>query len=113
VGNPLPPGFERTVANDFRIAAFAPTPRGENVFGDVGRNSLRSRGFQSLALSVFKNFNLTKQLNLQLRMEAFNAFNHPNFAPPISDITSPDFGKILNTLPNNQRQIQFASRLSF
>jgi hypothetical protein len=81
VGNPLPAGFERTAAHDFNIAAFAPTPRGENVFGDVGRNSLRSRGFQSFAFSVFKNFNLTKQLGLQLRMEAFNAFNHPNFAP--------------------------------
>jgi len=36
----------------------------------------------SFAPSVFKNFKLTEQLNLQLRMEAFNAFNHPNFAPP-------------------------------
>ena len=113
VGNPLPAGFERTVAHDFHTAAFAPTPRGENVFGNVGRNSLRSRGFQSFAPSVFKNFALTKRLNLQFRMEAFNAFNHPNFAPPISDITSPDFGKIVNTLPHNQRQIQFASRLTF
>jgi hypothetical protein len=113
VGNPVPPGFERTVAHDFNIAAFAPTPRGENVFGNVGRNSMRSRGFISFAPSVFKNFNVTKRLNLQLRIEAFNAFNHPNFAPPISDITSPDFGKIVNTLPSNQRQIQFASRLTF
>jgi hypothetical protein len=113
VGNPLPPGFQRRVAHDFNTAAFAPTPRDQNVFGNVGRDSLRARGFQSFAASVFKNFKLTTLLNLQLRMEAFNAFNHPNFAPAISDITSPDFGKIVNTLANNQRQIQFASRLTF
>jgi hypothetical protein len=112
-GDPLPPGFERTVKLDFNTAAFTPTPRGENVFGNVGRNALRSRGFQSFAPSVFKNFNLTNGVNLQLRMEVFNAFNHPNFAPPISDITSPEFGTIVNTLSNNQRQIQFASRFTF
>jgi hypothetical protein len=56
---------------------------------------------------------LTERLNLQFRMEAFNVFNHPNFALAVSDITSPDFGKILNTLPSNQRQMQFAFRLGF
>ncbi|HYZ84619.1 MAG TPA: carboxypeptidase regulatory-like domain-containing protein [Bryobacteraceae bacterium] len=113
IGNPFPRGFKRSVARDFNTAAFAPTPRGENVFGNLGRNSLRSRGFESLAFSVFRIFNLNSRFTLQMRAEAFNVLNHANFAPPVSEITSPSFGSILNTRPNNPRQLQFALRLAF
>ncbi|HYZ86429.1 MAG TPA: carboxypeptidase regulatory-like domain-containing protein [Bryobacteraceae bacterium] len=113
VGNPFPSGFKRSVARDFNTAAFAPTPQGANVFGNLGRNSLRSRGLESLALSVFRTFNLNSEFTLQIRAEAFNVLNHANFAPPVSDITSPNFGRILNTRPSNPRQLQFALRLAF
>jgi hypothetical protein len=74
---------------------------------------LRTRGFETFDLSLFKIFDLTESLQLQFRAEGFNILNHPNFGPPVSDITSPDFGKILNTLPDNERQLQFGLRLAF
>jgi hypothetical protein len=48
-----------------------------------------------LNFSVFKNTAITEKVNLQLRAEFFNLFNHPNFANPImpafaADIGSPD-----------------------
>ena len=113
VGNPFPQGFTRTVQEDFNTAAFARIPTGTNQFGNAGRNILRTRGFETFDLSLFKIFDLTESLQLQFRAEAFNILNHPNFGPPVSDIASPDFGKILNTLPENERQLQFGLRLAF
>lgn len=45
------------------------------------RSFLRTGGMQNWDMSLFKNFRLgsSEQRYLQLRVEAFNAFNHPNF----------------------------------
>jgi len=44
----------------------------------VGRNSFYSPGFGLWNLSVFKNTHFTESTYLQLRIEMYNAFNHPN-----------------------------------
>ena len=49
---------------------------------------------------------------LELRAEFFNAFNHPQFANPDSNFTSPTFGVISNTAVN-ARVGQVAVRFSF
>ncbi|MBV8224521.1 MAG: TonB-dependent receptor [Verrucomicrobia bacterium] len=113
IGNPFPSGFTRTLKEDFNTAAFQRIPEGTNEFGTAGRNILRTRRFADIDLSVFKAFDLTRSIKLEFRAESFNLFNHPNFGPPVSDITSPDFGRILNTLPANERQLQFGLRLAF
>ncbi len=43
------------------------------------RDSLRNGGMQNWDMSLFKNIPLGESRSLQLRLEAFNAFNHPNF----------------------------------
>jgi hypothetical protein len=43
------------------------------------RDTLRSGGMQNWDMSLFKNIPLGEARSLQLRLEAFNAFNHPNF----------------------------------
>ncbi len=68
---------------------------GTRHFGNLGRNSLRGPTFKEFNFSVFKNTAVTERLNLQLRAEFFNLFNHPNFANPImpnfaADIGDPD-----------------------
>jgi hypothetical protein len=113
VGNPFPSGFTRTVQEDFNTAAYQRIPEGTNEFGTAGRNSLRTRAFTNVDLSLFKVFHIAEPIQLQFRAESFNLFNHPNFGPPVSDITSADFGRILNTLPANERQLQFGLRLVF
>ncbi len=45
----------------------------------VGRNSFYSPGFGLWNLSVFKNTHFTESTYLQLRIEMYNAFNHPNY----------------------------------
>jgi hypothetical protein len=55
---------------------------GSRHFGDLGRNSLRGPSFKNFDFSLFKDTPITERLNLQLRAEFFNLFNHPNFANP-------------------------------
>jgi hypothetical protein len=55
---------------------------GSRHFGDLGRNSLRGPSFKELNFSISKNTPITERVNLQLRAEFFNIFNHPNFANP-------------------------------
>ncbi|MBZ5719307.1 MAG: carboxypeptidase regulatory-like domain-containing protein [Acidobacteriia bacterium] len=55
---------------------------GTRHFGNLGRNSLKGPTFKELNFSVFKDTALTERLNMQIRAEFFNLFNHPNFANP-------------------------------
>jgi len=64
--------------------AFAqPAP---GTFGDLGRDSIYGPGYSNLDFSVTKNTRIYERLNLQLRAEFFNIFNHPNFALPAGGI---------------------------
>jgi hypothetical protein len=42
------------------------------------RNAFRGPNHWNLDLGVYKSFAVTERVNLQLRGEAFNLFNHPN-----------------------------------
>ncbi len=63
----------------FNPAAFQPPPLG--VPPTPARSVLRGGGLQNWDMSLFKNFPLgnAETRFVQLRVEAFNIFNHPNF----------------------------------
>jgi hypothetical protein len=65
----------------FNSAAFAAPPQGA-ANGDLGRNVLRGFGAWQADLAIHRNFRVTEHVTMQLRGEAFNVFNHPNFANP-------------------------------
>jgi hypothetical protein len=69
---------------------------GTRHFGDLPRNSLKGPSFKEFNFSVYKNTALSERVNLQLRAEFFNLFNHPNFANPempnfIADAGTPNY----------------------
>ena len=104
----------------FDTSAFARVPTGPGDVlvrpGNLGRNVLIGPGTRNLDLSLFKNFHITERFTSQLRAEAFNISNTPQFANPNpagQDITSGDFGRIRGTRLSSERQIQFALRLLF
>jgi hypothetical protein len=77
----LPAGFAPTnfcymVGNSVLI------PNAFGSFGTMGRNIFRDTGFHNVDLSISKNFKFGERVKVQLRMEGFNIFNHPNFANP-------------------------------
>lgn len=51
-------------------------------FGTLGRNALVGPHFRQFDFSVYKKTQLTERLSMELRFEAYNLFNHPNFANP-------------------------------
>jgi hypothetical protein len=84
------------------------------TFGNVGRvlGDVRSPWFSNVDLSLFKVFTITEQVRLQVRGEAFNAFNHPVFGLPNVSVGAAAFGSITNQR-NSPRQVQLGLRLFF
>jgi hypothetical protein len=81
--------------------AFAPTGAAgqETEFGRNGlRNNYRSSGFFSTDFSVMKKTKIPRweRAELGVGVQMFNAFNHPNFGPPVDDINSAAFGTVQN-----------------
>jgi hypothetical protein len=107
-----------TVDHWFNPKAFTlPVP---GTFGNVSRGSIRGPGLVNLDTSLFKKFRISERLNLQLRAEAFNIFNHSNFFYPNSVVfagnsasyTSSDTaGQI--TAAAQSRQLNLALKLLF
>jgi hypothetical protein len=79
-----------SIAGGRRInrAAFSIPPNG--VQGTLGRNVLRGFGVGQVDFSLRRQFKIREQLGLQFRVDAFNLFNHPNFATPTAVLTDPD-----------------------
>jgi hypothetical protein len=66
----------------------------------------------NLDLSGVKNTPLFEGLTLQLRAEAFNIFNHPQFGPPDTALGDNTTGMISSQV-NAPRELQFALKLLF
>jgi hypothetical protein len=58
------------------------------TFGDSGRNSVRNPGYTNWNMSLFKNIKFTERFSLQFRAEAFNVFNHTEWASVAGDAGS-------------------------
>jgi len=73
----------------------------------------RARGIELANLSRFKEFSLARfpeGLRLEYRAEAFNAFNHPHFCAPDTNVNDGTFGQIFATCPAG-REVQMAVKL--
>ncbi len=87
----------------FNPAAFTtnPVPSAANgfaqSFGNVPRNSLRGPAFEDTDLSVFKDIGSDRRVHGQFQAEAFNTWNHTNFANPSGSAGSGTFGNITAT----------------
>ena len=77
--------FDQTFAGGWRLnpAAFALPSTLEQ--GNLQRNSLRGFPFYQFDLALRRKFSFTERTNLQFQADAFNLFNHPNFADPLAN----------------------------
>ena len=76
---------------------FAPVAT-ETVFGNIPRNSFRGASYFNSDLSILKNIPITERVRFGVGATAYNIFNHPNFANPVGDISSGQFGQITSTV---------------
>ena len=75
----------------FNRAAFTTPAPGSQ--GNFPRNGLRGFSASQVDFALRREFRFSERLRLQLRGELFNLFNHPNFAPPSTSLTSSLFGQ--------------------
>jgi hypothetical protein len=84
------------------------------TLGNVSRGYLHGPGYWNTDFSLQKDTQITEGKKLQLRFEAYNVFNHTNFANPVGSVSSGNFGRI-SALRNftNSRQIQLGAKFIF
>jgi hypothetical protein len=66
--------------------------------GTLGRNVPSGFGMWQLDLALKREFHIKERLGIELRLDAFNALNHPNFADPVKYLDSPLFGRSTSLL---------------
>jgi len=101
---------------------------GIGVFPTLGRNTLLVPGINNFDISLSKKFNISEHKVIEIRGDATNAFNHPQYTPGLinsvkltSYVTSRTFLTPQNSLfqqwdqvfPSNARQMQLVFRFTF
>ena len=99
---------------------------GLGTFGDIGRNTLRQPGINNWDMGVGKNFLITEGIRFLIKVDAFNAWNHHQYAGDVggllvagsggnaaidNNVNDSKFGLITNS--SKSREFQFAGKLTF
>ena len=74
----------------FNLSAFNPIPSGP--VGNCGVGILEGPGTSTIAAGLSKTFQLNERMRLRFEGTFTNLLNHPNFAPPPTNVTSSSFG---------------------
>ena len=129
-GNPVLPKSSRTLDHWFNTSVFSPPALAQQVTdlagvvrvlarGNTPKTFARGPGINNTDLALFKNFMIREKLSSQLRIEAYNVFNHTQFSGVGTTAqwdqsgaqTNASFGRI--TSARDPRIMQLAFRLSF
>jgi hypothetical protein len=90
----------------------APSAQNPYPFGNLPRNAVRGPGRLYLSANLMKSFTLKDKKRLQLRINASNLLNHPNWSNPVMDLSRSDFGMI-QTKEGGGRTVQLHARFLF
>jgi hypothetical protein len=109
------PGTDKTFTGP-AASAFITTPF--SVLPNVAKNKFYGPDLVNIDLATLKNTTLTEKLKLQFRLEAYNLFNHAQFAQPDNFLSDSTFGQSLATITRpdgttSARQLQVALKLLF
>ena len=109
LSNPTPDRY-------FDRNAFVPVPNGAGRFGNSGAGVLVGPGTAAVAAGIAKTFALSERIRLRLEATFTNILNHPNFAPPNTNISSPLFGRLttVQSAENSGNRVgQLGARIDF
>jgi hypothetical protein len=112
------PSNQQTISCWYNPAAFAvpPVAPGQTfatLFGNASRGMLRGPAQYNVDFSVFKNFQIKENQNLQLRGEAFNLFNTPEFGLPYNAVDVTGTAGSISSTVRSSRQLQVAVKYTF
>ncbi|MGI8741463.1 MAG: carboxypeptidase regulatory-like domain-containing protein [Bryobacteraceae bacterium] len=119
---PAPSGSAAQIGYIRNIGNYLVNPG--NAFGNLGRNVVIGPGFSNIDFALVKNTKITERLTWQIRADAFDLLNHPNFTQPTLNGAYPlaantTVGVITNGTrfpagdSGSSRQIQLAMKLIF
>jgi len=115
IANPIP--AHRTNANYFNINAFAIPPANAGRVGNASVGSLEGPGSIAVNAGLAKIIPIRDEVHLRFEATFTNVLNHTNFAPPVTDISSPASFGALTTAQTSEsagnRTGQAALRLVF
>ncbi|HKR22357.1 MAG TPA: hypothetical protein VJS17_07175, partial [Pyrinomonadaceae bacterium] len=100
------------IASDGRASSqfFTHPPAGQ--VGLLSLTPVDGPGYWNVDTAVIKRIRFKERLGVELRLEAFNVFNHTNFSVPNSlNIDDTDFGKINSTF--DPRILQLSWKFTF
>lgn len=106
-----PMTYPGTFGEYFNTADIVAPPNG--VFGSLGRGALSGPGRQNWDMTLIKKFGLgfREGANLEFRADAFNVFNHTQFAAVGSTFGQSTFGQVTSVY--DPRVLQLGLTLSF
>jgi hypothetical protein len=116
--SPNLPRDQRTPQLWFNPAAFAIVPATDPVtglprFGNAGRNTIVGPGTNYMDANLAKVIPLGERRDLTFRVEAFNLLNHPNYANPALNISTPTTVGTITSILRPMREVQFAARFAW
>jgi len=79
--------------------------------GTLGYSTVRGPGSLNLDMNLIKRFRIHETKEFELRVDAINVLNRPNFGNPTTNINSTNFGRI--TTAGGARSFVLNTRISF
>jgi len=96
----------------FNTSVFAPEALGQ--LGNAPRRFFHGPGIENFDMQLSKTLRFNEARSLDIRVEAFNVFNHAQFYGPSAvagEINDPDFGRIVSAAA--PRLVQLAVKFHF
>ena len=107
-------GTSTAATNPFfhRVGSGTSFALGAGRYGTLGRDVFHGPGLLNTDFTVFKKFSLTERQVLEFYANAFNLFNHTQFANPSGAISSVNFGRV-TAAQVEPRLVQLSLRYRF
>ncbi|HEX4231592.1 MAG TPA: carboxypeptidase regulatory-like domain-containing protein [Bryobacteraceae bacterium] len=113
IGGPLDINTNpRNGGPEFNVSAFAPEALGQ--LGDANRRFFHGPGIENFDMQLSKTIRLTESKSFDIRIEAFNVFNHAQFYGPASvdgEVNDSTFGTVVSAAA--PRLVQLAAKFHF
>ena len=120
------PWLDTTVFSQPSGCPTAPAPCPNPGVGNTGRNQFRGPGYIQDNISIFRSFPIYRETAAEIRFDAFQLSNTPQFANPNAGsgnlFTAGNFGRVTSTLGSGQgsvngigggRSLQLSARINF
>jgi len=91
--NTLAAGYSNKAIVDSKGNIILVNP-GPGQAGNLGYTTFRGPGLMNFDMNLLKRFNITETKQFEVRLDAVNVLNHPNFAAPTVNINDTNFGTI-------------------